>query len=144
MSAGGAQAGNRPQPSEERLADFMVEWSAAIVSNDVMRIADFNTADWVLIDRPGAITRGAFHRVVSDGSLRHHTMEHEILDIRWLESVAIIRTHGRNTATFNAKLVQADEWTTNILVDDGDRWRCMLTQLTPTADPPTVRCGSGT
>ncbi|WP_051750754.1 nuclear transport factor 2 family protein [Phycicoccus jejuensis] len=132
----GGQGGRRTQSPKEQLAEFMLEWSAAIVSNDVTKMGAFTTEDWVLIDRPGAITREAFHRVVSDGSLRHHSMDHDILDIRCIDRLAIVRTHGRNTATFNGEPVRADEWTTNILLDDGNQWRCMLTQLTPMAGDP--------
>jgi uncharacterized protein (TIGR02246 family) len=123
----------QPQAADDTvLEDFMHRWARAIVTNDVDQIAPFVTDDWLLIDTPGAVTRDAFHKVVASGVLRHTTMTHDVLDIRPLgPDVAILRTHGHNTAEFQGEPVEADEWTTNILVRRPDGWRCMLTQLTP-------------
>lgn len=125
------RGGSHEVRAEEELTQFMLEWSAAIVTNDVARIEAFTTHDWVLIDGPGAITRESFHLAVGGGLLQHHTMEHDVLAVTLREGFAVVRTHGRNTATFDGEGIEADEWTTNILLDDGDQWRCMLTQLTP-------------
>lgn len=117
--------------SREELASFVHRWADGIVSNDVDRMASFTTKDWVLIDRPGAITRESFHEVVRSGRLQHHQMTHEVLDVSRHGEVAIVRTRGRNTGTFDGEHIEADEWTTNVLVRQDDGWRCVLTQFTP-------------
>lgn len=120
-----------PAKDEENLADFVHHWAQAIVSNDVAQMAPFTTDDWILIDKPGVVTRDAFHDVVASGLLRHDTMTHDVLGIQRLGPVAIVRTHGRNTGVFDGSAIEADEWTTNILVRTDSGWQCMLTQLTP-------------
>jgi uncharacterized protein (TIGR02246 family) len=124
---------------DEEITTFVHRWAEAIVANDVEQIARFTTEDWVLVDTPGPITRDTFHAVVASGMLRHDTMTHDVLDIRRLgPDVAVVRTHGRNSGSFQGQPIEADEWTTDILVRSGDGWRCMLTQLTPRQpNPPT-------
>lgn len=129
------QVGERDQ----QLEMFIHQWADGIVSNDVARLEEFTTEDWVLIDRPGTISRETFHNVVRSGTLEHHWMTHDVLEIKTCGEVAIVRTRGRNTASFNGELVSADEWTTNLLTWHGDRWRCFLTQLTPTTSDHTIR-----
>lgn len=114
------------------LESFVHRWASAIVANDVEQMERFVTDDWVLIEKPGVISRDTFHGLVADGVLRHTTMSHDILDIRHLgPGVAVVRTHGRNAGSFQGDLIEADEWTTNILVRSPEGWRCALTQLTP-------------
>jgi ribosomal protein S18 acetylase RimI-like enzyme len=47
----------------------------------------------------------------------------------------VVRTHGRNTGSFQGRPIEADEWTTNLLIDGPEGWRCVLTQLTPETNP---------
>lgn len=120
--------------ADEALADFMNRWAEAIVSNNVDRMDRYVTEDWVLIDKPGIITRESFHRVVAAGQLSHTRMTHEVLFVRHVgPDAVVIGTRGRNAAVFQGEDIVADEWTTNILVRHEDGWRCSLTQLTPTA-----------
>lgn len=123
---------------DAQLEMFIHHWADGIVSNHVTQLEEFATEDWVLIARPGAISREKFHDVVRSGALQHHDMTHEVLDIRMCGEVAIVRTHGRNTASFDGELLSADEWTTNLLTWQEGRWRCSLTQLTPLAADDTL------
>lgn len=115
------------------LEQFIHRWAEAIVTNDVTKMEPFTTDNWILIDRPGVITRDAFHQVVQSGQLRHNSMTHEVLGIDQYGPIAVIRTHGRNTAEFQSRPIKADEWTTNLLVEGVGGWSCFLTQLTPAA-----------
>jgi uncharacterized protein (TIGR02246 family) len=125
--------------NDEEIASFVHRWAEAIVTNDVERLARFVTDDWVLIDKPGRITRDMFHGAVVSGMLRHDTMTHDVLEVRRLApDVAVVLTHGRNTGTFRGQPIEADEWTTDILVRTDDGWRCALTQLTPRQPNPTT------
>lgn len=119
----------------EEPAGFMHRWTAALLSNDVKELSAFTTEDWVLIDTAGRIPRERFHAVVMSGELQHHTMVHDIIDVTRVGGVAIVCTHGRNTATFRGTPVEADEWTSNVLVLHDEGWRCILTQLTPRSTP---------
>lgn len=117
--------------SQTELSSFVHRWAEAIVSNDVERIAPFTAGNWILVDRPGAISRQAFHDVVASGRLRHDSMTHDVLGIDRYRPVAVVRTHGRNKGIFQGEPIEADEWTTNLLVEGPEGWRCVLTQLTP-------------
>lgn len=119
-------------------AEFLHRWASAIVTNDVEQMALFTSEDWVLIDKPGVISREAFHTVVRDGTLRHDRMVHDVLDVCPLGHVAIVRTRGRSTAVFRGTVIEADEWTTNVLVADVLGWLCVLTQLTPVEPMETL------
>lgn len=119
-----------PESLRKEVEEFLDQWAASIVSNDVDRIAEFTTDDWVVVDAPGTTTREAFHGVVRDGSLQHHSMSFEVLDVRTYGPVAVVRSRGRNTATFQGQPVEADEWTTDVLTRVDGRWRCVLTHLT--------------
>jgi hypothetical protein len=131
---------NPVSPADDpELASFLHRWARAIVTNDVEQMAPFTTTDWVLIDKPGVITRDAFHAVVANGVLRHTSMVHDVLSISRFESVAVVRTRGRTTGVFQGTTIEADEWTTNILVGGRDGWRCSLTQLTARAKVNSAR-----
>lgn len=130
--------GGQPGDDEE-IATFVHRWAAAIVANNVEQIARFTTDDWVLIDKPGPIPRDAFHTFVANGWLRHDTMTHDVLSVRRFgRDVAVITTHGRNTGSFQGQPIEADEWTTDVLVRTVDGWRCALTQLTPRQPNPAT------
>ncbi|WP_372449526.1 DUF4440 domain-containing protein [Phycicoccus mangrovi] len=122
---------NEPERTRDEVGLFMTAWAEAIVSNDVERIAHFTTPDWILVDRPGVISRQAFHTAVASGALQHTSMSHDVLSIRAIGQTLVVVTHGRNIATFRGEQIEADEWTTDVLVRDGDQWRCAFTQLTP-------------
>lgn len=118
---------------DSELEQFIHRWAEAIVTNDVSEMERFTADNWVLIDRPGVITREAFHQVVRSGQLLHNSMAHEVLAIDRYGPIAVVRTRGRNAAEFQGKPIKADEWTTNLLVEGADGWTCFLTQLTPVA-----------
>jgi ketosteroid isomerase-like protein len=118
---------------DDAVSTFVHRWAEAIASNDVDAIEPFTTEDWVLIDGPGAIPRAKFHQVVADGTLRHDRMTHDVLDITPHGDVVVVRTRGRTSGSFQGAPIDADEWTTNVLVKESDGWRCALTQLTPVA-----------
>lgn len=127
------QVQSKAEPDGD-LEQFIHRWADAIVTNDVTKMERFTTDNWILVDRPGVITRDAFHEVVRSGQLRHDSMTHEVLGIDRYGLVVVIRTRGRNAGEFQGRPIKADEWTTNLLVEGADGWRCFLTQLTPT-DP---------
>lgn len=118
-------------PDNDELAGFVDRWAAAIVANDPRHIGTFMTDDWILIDRPGVISRADFLQAVSSGRLSHRAMTHDTLAVDRRGPVAVIRTRGRNTACFDGQVIEADEWTTDLLIEGPDGWRCFLTQLTP-------------
>jgi uncharacterized protein (TIGR02246 family) len=122
--------------AEAEFSTFMHRWSEAIVANDIARMDEFATDDWVLIDKPGIISREGFHAAVASGALTHSAMTHDVLSVRRLRpDVAVVITHGRNIASFQGARIEADEWTSDVLILTDAGWRCALTQLTPREVP---------
>jgi uncharacterized protein (TIGR02246 family) len=115
---------------------FLAEWSAAIVTNDPEAIATFVMPDWVLVTpEAGIVGRDQFLDAVRSGRLRHDTMHHDVLRVRSHGDVLVVTTRERNTGCFLGQRLDADEWTTDVVVRDDGRWRCALTHLTPVSRP---------
>lgn len=113
----------------ERFAD---DWSAAIVANDADLIARFMSDEWVMVSDTGVSGGEQFLSLVRSGQLRHSAMERITpLQIRRLGDVVALTSRVTNTAHFEGQQVDADEWTTDILVRAQDRWTCVFTQVTP-------------
>ncbi|MDY7103309.1 MAG: nuclear transport factor 2 family protein [Actinomycetota bacterium] len=112
-------------------------WDEAIVADDPNAIARYAEPDWVLIGATGIITCDRFLEVVRNGLLTHHTMSHEIVDVRLFDDVAVVVSRVQNTGAFDGEEFTNDEWTTDVYVRRGDTWRCSVTQLTAVADAPT-------
>ena len=109
-------------------------WAEAIVSNDADRIASFMADDWVMVSDTGLSTREAFLSLVRSGRLSHTAMD-MVGDprIRFYGDTAIVTSRITNTAHFGGQTFEADEWTTDVFVRVGDRWLCVLSQITTVA-----------
>ena len=123
----------------EQKAEFqalMDAWSEAIVADDPEAIGAFAEPDWMLIGENGAFPRDRFLAAVRNGRITHHTMSHEIHEIRLYGDVAVLLTRGRNTGAYDGQEFELDEWTTEVFVRRSDGWKCIVTHLTDAADPP--------
>ena len=119
---------------------FLVEledrFNAAMVSNDIERIAACITDDWVLVTpEAGPVPRARILDVIGSGRLTHATMTKVATHAAVVGDIAWITGRGRNTGTFNGAPMQADEYITDIYRRTPQGWRCMLTHLTPVAPP---------
>lgn len=112
----------------------MDAWSAAIVSDDPEAIGRFAEPDWVLIGATGVFPREQFLDSVGAGRITHHTMQHELHDVRAYGDVAVVVTRGRNTGAFDGEEFELDEWITEVFVRRDDGWKCSVTHLTSVAD----------
>lgn len=107
-------------------------FNRAIVSNDVAEISACISDDWVLVTpEAGPVLGAKFLQAVEQGILIHNSMSKDISRIRVHGNVAIVTGRGRNTGMFKGDPISADEWVTDVYVKTGDRWLCVLTQLTP-------------
>jgi ketosteroid isomerase-like protein len=113
---------------------LMDAWSAAIVADDPEAMGRFAEPDWVLIGEAGAFPGDQFLESVAAGRITHHTMSHEIRDVRTYGDVAVVLTRGRNTGAFDGEEFELDEWTTEIFVRRHDGWKCSVTHLTAVVD----------
>ena len=116
------------------LLAFVDAWAAAIVSNDAERIATFMADDWVIVSESGVSERVQFLDLVGSGALTHSAMD-RVSDAR-IETygdTAVVTARVTNTAHFDGRQFDADEWTTDVLVRRGGRWLCVLSHITAAA-----------
>ena len=114
------------------LLDLEERFNAAMISNDVARIAACITEDWLLVTpEAGAIPRARILEVVGSGRLSHASMSKVATHAAVVGDIAWVTGRGRNTGTFDGAPIQADEYVTDIYRRAGDDWLCMLTHLTP-------------
>jgi ketosteroid isomerase-like protein len=114
------------------LLDLEDRFNAAMVSNDVDRIAACITDDWLLVTpEVGPVPRERIIEVVRSGRLTHTTMTKVATHAAVVGDMAWITGRGQNTGTFDGAPIQADEYITDIYRRESDGWRCMLTHLTP-------------
>lgn len=119
---------------QEQLLRLLDDWMAAIVANDAARIADYMTEDWVMVSEKGVGTAEQFLTLVESGELTHSAMQ-RVGDarIKRYGNVAVLTVRATNTAHYQGKRFDADEWTTDVYVETERGWRCSLTQITTVA-----------
>lgn len=109
-------------------------FNAAMVSNDVQRIEDCVTDDWVLVTpEAGVMSRERILHVIGNGDLRHDTMTKDVGRVEVYGDVAVVTSRGQNTGVYKGRPISADEWVTDVYRRVDGRWRCVLTHLTPVA-----------
>jgi ketosteroid isomerase-like protein len=114
------------------LVELEAAFNAAMISNDVARIARCVSDDWLLITpEVGPVTRVAIFDAIGSGRLTHATMTKQALHAQVLGEVAWVTGRGQNTGTFAGKPIEADEWVTDVYHRRDGVWRCVLTHLTP-------------
>jgi ketosteroid isomerase-like protein len=108
------------------------EFNKAVVSNDVAEIKKCITSEWVLIDSQGGIIpQERFFGVLEQGLLSHSTMTKEILRVKLYGEVALVTGRGQNTGLWQGQPLEADEWVTDVYINQKDKWLCVMTHLTP-------------
>jgi ketosteroid isomerase-like protein len=111
-------------------------WAHAVCSNDADVIGHLMHRDWVIVTPGGMVTKEQFLGAIRGSALAHSRME----AAPGADGAARIRTYGDVTVVTQRMLStehQAgevrdnDEWITNTLVRDGDRWVLAHVHLTP-------------
>jgi ketosteroid isomerase-like protein len=121
---------------EQQLEAAELAFNDAMVSNDPARIADCITSEWVLVTpERGPIPGRDILAIISAGILTHETMTKSAAHIHVMGDVGTVTARGQNTGTFKGAPISADEWITDVYHRLDGRWRCVLTHLTPAADP---------
>lgn len=114
------------------LVDLEERFNVAMVSNDVERIAECITDDWLLITpEAGPVSRSTILDAVGSGRLTHSSMTKVATHAAVVGDMAWVTGRGQNTGTFNGAPMQADEYVTDVYRQVGGAWLCILTHLTP-------------
>jgi len=112
------------------------DFSAAMISNDVERIAACISEDWCLVTpEKGPVDCADILAAIESGVLSHDSMSKDVVRVKVYGDIAIVTGRGRNTGMFRGEPISADEWITDVYRAVDGKWRCVLTHLTPaTAD----------
>jgi ketosteroid isomerase-like protein len=114
------------------LVELEAAFSAAMVSNDVGRIAACVSDDWLLVTpEAGPVPRERILDAIGSGRLTHATMSKRAFHARHVGEIAWVTGRGLNTGSFRGQPMQADEWITDVYHLQQGVWRCVLTHLTP-------------
>lgn len=107
-------------------------FNRAILTNDVEEIKKCISPDWVLVDSGGGIIpQERFFTVLEQGLLSHSTMTKEVIRVKQYGNMALATGRGQNTGKWQGQPMEADEWITDVYIQEGDKWLCVLTHLTP-------------
>ena len=110
------------------------QFAQAVANNDAEAIDRFLADDWIIVEPDGGmIDKSRFLEVIKSGALSHEMMESDDLRIRLYGNTAIVTALTRSKGKFMGQDFSSCERATDIFVKQGDRWRCVLTQLTRSA-----------
>ncbi|MGY0496920.1 nuclear transport factor 2 family protein [Nocardia sp. FBN12] len=119
--------------ADDQLLAVLDEWQVAIVANDADRIGSYMADEWIMVSENGITTAERFLAFVRSGDLTHSAMRRVGEPrIRYHGELALLTTRITNTAHYQGTRFDADEWTTDVFVEEDGRWRCLLTQITAT------------
>lgn len=107
-------------------------FNAAVISNNIEKIKECVSQDWVIVDAQGGIiSQERFFYVIENGMLSHSTMTKEIFRVKIYGNTAVVTGRGKNTGQWQGKPIEVEEWITDIYVKVNEKWLCVLTHLTP-------------
>ena len=87
----------------------------------------------MLVGENGIYPGEQFLESVAAGRVSHDLMTSEVHDVRVYGDVAVVIVRVRNSGAFDGNAFTLDEWSTDVFVRRGARWRCVLTHLTSVA-----------
>ncbi len=130
---------NRPSGATSTIEDDVVAaekaLTDAIIADDAAGIAGCVTEDWVIVSATGVSNGTTLIDLVASGRLTHAAMELVgPVRVRALsQTTAVLTTRITNTASYEGRQFDADEWTTDVFVERDGRWLCALTHYTSAA-----------
>jgi ketosteroid isomerase-like protein len=128
---------------DTELAAIEDEWARAIVSNDAARIGNFMDEEWVIVSETGVSTKAQFLSFISSGALTHSAMERVSAPrVRVYGGTAVLTARMTNTAHYEGRRFDADEWVTDVFIERDGRWLCVLSQVTAVAPPTDDQAGA--
>lgn len=108
------------------------DWAAAIVANDAELISVFMAEEWVIVSETGVSTKREFLDEILSGRLTHSAMDRVgEPHILVYGDTAIVTARVTNTAHYEGRRFDADEWTTDVFRRRDDCWFCVHSHITP-------------
>ncbi len=113
---------------EEELVKLEEEFTDAIAKNDLERIQQFVTDDWIIIGADGRIIEGKhFLEVIKSGNLAHEMMNSENMRVRVYGDSAVVSALMSSKGKFMGQEFTTHERSTDVFVRRDGQWRCVLT-----------------
>jgi ketosteroid isomerase-like protein len=111
-------------------------WAHAVCTNDADVIDQHMHRDWVIVTPGGTVTAEQFLGAIRSSALAHSRMEAApgadgVARVRTYGNVAVVTQRMLSTEHQAGDVRENDEWITNTLVREGDRWSLALVHLTP-------------
>lgn len=117
--------------STEELLQFEKDFQHAIMQNNADAIGHFLADDWIIVDAEGGIIdKAGFLAVVKSGALTHETMTLEDPRVRIYGNAAVVTGRATSAGKYMQTSFNTLERSTDMFIKVGDRWVCVLTQLT--------------
>lgn len=114
------------------VVELALAWAEAIVSNDATAIGEFMTDDWVIVGQDGPTGKAGFLAMVRSGDLIHDMMRTVSEPrVEFYGATAVYTARVVNSGHFSGQPFSADEWTTDVFVRSGAKWKCVLSHVTP-------------
>jgi len=119
------------EKEKQELLDFSTRWDEAMVSNDADEIAKFMSDDWKIIGSNGITSKSSFLQFIRSGILTHNRMDSDEANISIYGDTGILVSRGSSAGTYSGENFSFYEWSTSIFIKKEEKWRCVITMLTP-------------
>ena len=115
----------------EELVELEKAWAQAFIRNDAEAIARHVAPDWIIITPEGNILDGStFLGLIKSGDLTHEAMDFADTSVRVYGDTAVVTARATSKGRFKGHPFSELERSTDIFVNQGGQWKCVLTQLT--------------
>src|SRR4051812_35717547 len=92
-------------------------------TNDVGRVAQYLSADWVLIEpQYGIVEKDRFLSLIKQGSLSHLSMKKKVWRVKCYNDIAVVTARGMNTGVHKSEPFNSEQWVTNIYRNINENW----------------------
>lgn len=105
------------------------EYNVALESNDSKKIRKHLAKDWTLLEPEyGLISRKDFLKLIENRELEHHSIQKQVLKVKYYDDVAIVLAKGRNIGRLRKKNFDSEQWISNTWKKIKGEWRMVMSQ----------------
>lgn len=125
-----------PSTTEETLLALAHAWDRAMVQNDAEAIGRYMADDWIIVGSDGSMSnKSTFLHLIECGALTHDVMTSEDITVRVYGHAAFVIARGVSGGQYQGRPFRELERSSNVFVQQGSQWRCVLTHLSRLASP---------
>jgi ketosteroid isomerase-like protein len=119
---------------EDEVRAVSTAWDEALVGNAATAIASFMTDDWVYVGPTGITPKADLIGWIASGRLAHHSMAvvGEPRVARAADTV-VLTARKASSGIWDGVPYTADEWISEVYVQEHGSWRCVFSQKTDAA-----------